>query len=177
MDETWSGSHHIYGDVIVPNGIKLTIMPGTEVIADGKPGEIKLDVAGELTAGQGAVFYSVNKTTTGWKGIYVTGRATLEGVTVVNAERGLVIDGTDFIINQCVFRENYLGVHVINSRPLIKNSIFENNTWYGVKEDKGGSPILTECIFVGNRRNYYHQTMTSISIDQINGLPENSGNK
>ena len=177
VDETWSGIHYIYGDVIVPEGIKLTIMPGTEVIADGKPGEIQLKVKGVLIAGSGTVFRSVNKTPTGWKGIYVIGQASFDGVTVSNAERGLAISGSEVTVNQCVFRENHLGIHVINARPLIKNTVFESNAWYGVKEDKGGRPILIECTFIGNKRNYYHQTMTSISVKQINDLPENFGNK
>jgi hypothetical protein len=180
VDETWSGSHRIYGDVIVPSGIKLTILPGTEIIIDGVPGETGYDhaliVRGTLNAGAGTKFTSVTGTAGGWKGILVEGEANLEEGAISYAERGVAaLDGAKVSLNGCTFEHNLAGVHAYNSNPEISSCVFKHNV-YGIKEDESGRPVVKSCRFSGNGMDYYHLELTEISMEQLNGMPGNEGN-
>ncbi len=180
MDETWSGSHRIYGDVIVPAGMKLTIQPGTEIIIDGIPGETgynhALIVRGTLNAQTGTGFTSVTGTVGCWRGILVEGEATLEGVIIRYAERGVTaLDGSKVTLTGCNFENNLAGVHAYGSSPSISNCLFKNNV-YGIKEDASGRPVVTGCRFTDNGIDYYHLELTEINMEQLNGMPGNRGN-
>lgn len=180
VDETWSGSHRIYGDVIVPNGINLTILPGTEIIIDGVPGETgynhSLIVKGTLNAGAGTKFTSVTGTAGGWKGILVEGDVNLAECVISYAERGLAaLDSAKVSLSGCIFEYNLAGVHTYKANPEISSCIFRYNV-YGIKEDEGGRPVVKECRFVENGVDYYHLELTEISMEQLNGMSGNEGN-
>ncbi|MCL6591421.1 MAG: PKD domain-containing protein [Firmicutes bacterium] len=181
MDEVWSGEHHIYADVTVPEGIHLTISPGTRVIIDGMPGagyNHALIIQGGLTAQSGCSFQSANNAVeNGWKGIYITGEATLEGANIYHALRGItVMNAARVTASNCGFIDNYIGIHVYGSRPRIDTCQFANNQWYGIKEDQGGRPIVVNCGFTGNEVGYYQDGVSEISMDDLNRIPGNIGN-
>lgn len=181
MDETWSGIHRIYGDVVIPAGLKLTIQPGTEIIIDGVPGETgfnhALIVKGRLKVGAGTSFTSATGTAGGWKGILAEGEAVLEGVAVRHAARGVAaLKGSGVTLKSCSFENNLAGVHAYGSKPVIRSSAFRNNG-YGIKEDEGGRPVVKDCRFDGNGVDYYHLELTEISMAQLNGMPGNEGNE
>ena len=182
MDEVWSGEHHIYADVTVPEGIVLTISPGTKVIVDGIPGDTgynhALIVHGSLTVQTGTSFISVNGTVeNGWKGIYITGEAALDGANINHAIRGItVMDTANVTVSNCSFMDNYIGIHVYGSHPRIDHCQFTNNQWYGIKEDQGGRPMVLDCGFTGNEVDYYQDEVSEITIDDLNKIPGNSGN-
>jgi len=100
-----------------------------------------------------------------------------ENVTIKHAERGVSVfdDALTEVIN-CTFEDNFVGIHVYNAQPVISITQFINNTWYAIKEDEGGRPGVINCHFSGNRRDYYHQLFTSITIDQLNEINGNDGN-
>jgi len=184
MDEVWNGAHRLYGDVTVPEGIKLTVMPGTSIIVDGIPGDTgydnalivqgALDIPGESG---GVTFSSVTEQPGGWKGIYIEGQADLSGLTVLHAVRGLtVINNADVTVTNCVLRSNTVGIHCYGSTPEIINTSFLSNTWYGIKEDEGGRPVVIECFFADNGIDYYHEELTSITVDRLNEISGNHGN-
>ena len=113
-----------------------------------------------------------------WHGISINGKAVIEGVTVVHALRGLTVaTGADVTVVHGIFQNNNTGVHVFNSRPLIKNTTFSQNTLYGIKEDHGGQPVVINCVFNGNGYDYYRQTLTDLTMEQLNELEENEGNR
>lgn len=181
MDENWKGIHRIYGDVIIPAGLKLTIEPGTEIIIDGVPGETgfnhALIVKGKLKAEMGTSFTSITGTPGGWRGILAEGETELNGVTIRCAERGVAaLDGSSVTLKNCIFENNLAGVHAYGSIPEIDDCLFRNNV-YGIKEDEGGRPLVKGCRFTGNGVDYYHQELTEISLEQLNGMNGNSGNK
>lgn len=184
VDEVWSGVHHIYGDVIVPPERKLTIMPGTRVIADGIYDETgffhAIIIEGNLIAdggSEGIIFVSALGEPSGWRGIYIEGEAVCSNVAVYHAERGVsVMDNALVEIVNCTFEDNFTGIHVYNSQPVIRSTLFTHNLWYAIKEDAGGRPVVINCTFSGNRRDYYHRVFTSITIDQLNEIDGNAGN-
>jgi parallel beta-helix repeat protein len=181
-DEIWFGVHRINGDITVPPGINLIVVPGTQVIIDGIPGETGynhvLIIEGSLTVQTGATFKSITGTVeNGWKGIYITGQATLDGVNIYHALRGITVMNTaNVMVNNCSFTDNYIGIHVYGSKPRIDHCQFTNNQWYGIKEDRGGWPVVTHCGFTGNEVNYYQDQVSEITIDDLNRIPGNGGN-
>jgi hypothetical protein len=187
MNETWRGIHHLYGDVTVPEGITLTILPGTQVIIEQSPGQTgygnALTINGILKAEASesqpiAFTLAGGATLDGWKGITITGQASLDHVAVHEAQRAITTVGTDNVtILNSTISNNYTGVHVCGGHPAISGTIFTSNTLYAIKEENGW-PIVTDCIFTGNGIDYYHDTLTKITLEQLNGLPGrgNGGN-
>ncbi len=180
MNETWSGTHRIYGDVIVPADRILTILSGTEIIIDGIPGETGFNHALIVKGTLNAVtetgtetrisFTSITGTTGGWRGIQVEGEAELGGVAIRYAERGVAgLEGSKVTLNNCIFENNLAGVHAYGSSPLIDSCLFRNNA-YGIKEDDGGRPVVKGCRFAGNGVDYYHLELTEISMEQLNRM-------
>lgn len=176
-DETWSQSCTIIGQVIVPVGKTLTISNDVQVtfiVPTGvNPYQGGLIVHGTLNVGSGVIFTTTEE---GWMGIIIDGAAGINGATFNKARRGLVIlSGSDVTAGNCIFSNNIAGIHVYNSDPAITNCVFESNT-YGIKEDSGAAPVVIGCGFSGNKVDYYHATMTRITMDQLNAISGNSGN-
>lgn len=59
----------------------------------------------------------------------------------------------------------------------LKNTTFSQNTLYGIKEDQSGRPVVINCVFNGNGYDYYHETLTDLTMEQLNALEENEGNR
>jgi hypothetical protein len=181
MDETWRGIHRIYGKVTVPAGVTLAIAPGTEVIVEGSPGGNGLDgallIEGNLDAGTGVSFHSNSGLAGGWRGVTIEGTAYLSGVTIKDAERGLtIVESAQVIVADCTLVANYVGIHVYGAQLVIRNCWFQNNLWWGIKEDEGGRPVMIGCRFTGNGIDYYQDEMTKITVDELNEIEGNSGN-
>jgi len=186
IDETWSGTHHLYGEVIVPENVTLTIEPGARIVIERDPAGAGYDYAliikGTLIIPGGEVVIGLPDDETGlWRGIYTEGRAELNGVTIKQARRGLTaLESSTVTVTGCVFRENEVGLHAYGSSPRITGCFFLENTIYGIKEDKGeessGRPVVIDCRFGGNRYDYYHQDLAVITLEELNGLEGNQGN-
>ena len=181
-DETWSGTQYIHGDVTVPTGITLTVLPGTQVIVNGTADSgFTIDIKGSLNiadSGRTVSFGSSNGQVNSWKGIYLEGQATLEGVIIRDAERGLtVVNGSTASMSNCIFQNNQAGLHVYWTSPTVWNCSFLDNSVYGIKEDEGGRPVVKDCTFSGNGMDYYSEKDTDLTIDEVNQIPGNSGNQ
>lgn len=182
IDETWSGTHHLDGDITVPVGVTLTILPGTVVIANDAASTeaLALNIKGSLIiqgATEGVIFRSANGADR-WLGILVEGTATLDRIIVQDALRGLTtVHGATVTVTNCTFQNNQVGLHAYDATPEVRNSSFINNSLYGIKEDEGGRPVVVGCRFSGNSINYYHEVLTEISIEELNQLDGNSGNR
>lgn len=185
VDETWSGEHHLYGELVVPVGKKLTILPGTTVIIDSESGQTgcdySLNIEGTLEiqgATENVTFRSIAGTSGSWKGIYVDGDAVIEGVTVQHAFRGITIaNNANVTISNSTFKDNIVGMHLYDVQSVIRKVSFDSNIWYGIKEDNDSRPSVIECIFKNNGIDYYHLYFTEISIEQLNDIEGNFGNQ
>lgn len=176
-DTTWGQDHVIFGQVIVPAGINLTISPGVKVTIDGPtdcdPNQNGLIVEGSLNIESGATFTTLQS---GWMGIIVSGSAGVTGANISLAERGMaILANATATINGCTFSRNFIGIHAYASQPVIANCTFWDNV-YGIKEDESGRPAVTGCGFITNEVPYYHETLTRITGEQLNQIPGNSGN-
>ncbi len=181
MDEVWSGEHHLSGKVTVLLGVNLTILPGTRVIVDGNPEETALNVEGTLTiqgGTQNVTFSSAIGTPDCWKGIYIKGQGNLEGVIIQHAIRGItIVDGANVSVSNCILQNNKVGIHVYGVKPMISNTSFLNNIWYGIKEDSGGRPNVINCLFSGNGMDYYMEDLCGITMENLNEVEGNYGNR
>ncbi len=177
QNETWTGIHHIWGTVIVPENITLIISPGAQVIIHRNPGETGYDTAlivnGVLQAYDWAGIAAADGTLEGgWQGIFVYGTASFKNVWIQHALCGVGINnGADVTITGGTISENQIGIHVYHSSPAISNTEIRANRRYGIKED-GGSPNVANCTFSGNGMNYYHTADTRKSIHNVNGNRE-----
>lgn len=172
-DETWSGSQTITEDVVVPAGIRLTIEPGTVVQANLG---CYLKVNGQLDAidpGKGIRFTGQSPDST-WQGIRFDGTGTgiLDGVTVSRAVRGVACTSNGSItLQNDLFSQNDTGVHCFSGIIKVTGCTFQDNTVYGIKEDKGCNPLVENCIFQGNGIPYYDQNLFDLSVEQLNIEP------
>lgn len=185
INESWSGTHRIYGDILVPEGIKLTVLPDTKIIVDGIPGVTgyyhQIEIKGELEIkgkdDSKVQISSVNNKMNSWQGIKVSGLASINGSEIKDAFRAITIDETGQAeISSTTFKENMIGIHVYGSRPKITACIFNDNQLYGIKEDNGGRPIVINSIFSNNGIDYYHLELNKISLDALNDMEGNYGN-
>ena len=184
-NETWTGEHRLNGDVLVPEGVTLTVLPGARVIVDGIPGVTgynhTLKVEGRLMInedGPEVSFSSVLAGPNSWQGIGLYGSADLKNLRIEHAVRGIAVINSDRVaISNCSFLHNQVGVHVYGCRPQIEQTQFEKNTFCGIKEDFSGRPLVTDCRFINNGIDYYHEELTALSMEQLNGIEGNSGNR
>ena len=159
--EEWSTAYPIYGQVIVPVGVTLTIDAGVTVTVSGPPdtdpNQNGLIVYGTLIVNSGATFTTSDLS---WMGIIISGTsasATVADASINLAQRGIAaVDGAVVSVSGCTFSQNFAGIHAYNSQPVVTGCIFLQNT-YGIKEDDGaGASVDGTCTFTGNKVNYYH---------------------
>lgn len=188
-DESWSGQHTINGDILVPEGLVLTILPGTRVLIDRLPGtggdQPQLLVKGELVVGNSAdtsappVEIRLAEAGQGhWEGIYIEGRAELNHVVLEDAIRAItVVNQARVKVLAATISNNLIGLHCYQARPTVEQTVFKNNSRYGIKEDQDGRPLVINCLFTNNGIDYYHQELSRLTIDEINSLAGNSANQ
>jgi hypothetical protein len=177
--EHWRGEHPLYGSVIVPAGMTLTIHSGTNVTVHGA-GDTKLDIKGRLEVwgedGNEVSIKSANASgNSAWQGVIITGSADISHLVIENAKRAITCVDLQAVvtIGSTTFRNNIVGLHSYNSNPVIGACRFENNEWYGIKEDKSAEnkrPKVTGTVFHLNGYNYYHSELKNITINKLNEI-------
>jgi hypothetical protein len=158
-NETWSGTVNIAGDVKVPNGITLTVKPGTVISFNKSPllaytisvnSGAKLDIKG--TADQPITFKSSkeNPTNFDWGGISIFG--VLEAQYCIFANAGSAINSfqySDSSIKNCLFYNNYKSLSYLfnkNINVLVKNCTFSKSGGAKLSTHKGVVTI-SNCNF------------------------------
>ena len=168
-DETWSGSVTITGDVIVPEGITLTIAPGTQVTLNAGLG-LELLIDGTLVA-EGTESANITFTSNAqlpdrgdwtWIRFSGTGEGSMNychieyantGVRLRNAspvishntffKNNYGISGTisSSLISDNTFMDNNFGISIENSSSVIKNNIFNNSFFDGINVHSSASDL------------------------------------
>lgn len=150
-NETWSGNVNLLGDVTVPNGITLTILPGTIIQCDANSdsalsgidtSRIELIVQGNLqaagTSSNKILFTSWPVTTTpqkrDWYGLRFEPSSTnnsiiLENCIIEYGVNGVTIDGGGVVtISKSIFHNNYeIGLSA-NAAINCTDCAFQNNS-------------------------------------------------
>ena len=135
-DETWSGSHTLTGDITIPSGITLTIMPGTHVYI---PSGEKITVEGTLIA-QGTVSEYIYFNMSGsskWWGIKFEDSSNdneciLKYCTIQNASYGAYCYKSSPFIYKCTINNCTIGIYT--AYGTMQHDIFDNeiaNNWSG----------------------------------------------
>lgn len=185
-DEIWSGNCVLTGPVTVPDGVCLTILPGTSVrFPDGGSLLVRGTLHAEADPSAPIVFDSLSASSTlDWAGIRIEdASAVLSSVRVSHALRGLTAGpGSAANITDSEFTENRVGLHAWGAAPLVRSTCFVRNEWYAVKEDAAGAygglrPRLEDCRFTDNGYDYYHEAEGPLEPDEIDGIEGNHGNR
>lgn len=174
-DTTWSGVVLMTGDVTIPVGITLTIMPGTTVMAESytddqqsgnQPSLVSIEVRGTLNArGTAAAPIRFTSTTVGvgvWDQIRFIGTGppsgTIRNAIIENAVVGVhLFSGSVDIINNTFMDNSWSGIMVRGSSPLIVNNIIVGSS-YGINIDAAtSSPLISYNDVYGNGQNYWDQ--------------------
>lgn len=178
MDEDWEGEASISGDITVPKGITLRLKPGTKMDFTGK---YKVLVYGKILiegiAGNPIV---IGANTNAWDGIRLINAeagSVIRYAEIHLATAGAVVSESDLTIENCLFKGNRIGLHILKSAPTVKKCTFEANLIYGVKEDDQAKPTMKDCRFINNLTvDYYEDQLGIIAVEKLNGLGDNSGN-
>jgi len=200
-DTVWRGTIVIDGEVLVPEGVTLTIQSGTRVsFAEGVEPSSKIIVEGALYAQgdfQTYVSFTAEPQSAEWHGVLVeegsVGRLTyvqLIGAKVhtrsastqisycqfsENAGAALTIEGSNPTVEDSVFRTNVVGIRVIRqAAPDIMNNTLMGNV-YGVVCDDGGQPNLDRNVIANNREDGILSRGASSPQIQNNNIIRNGG--
>jgi hypothetical protein len=172
VDEYWQGTHYMMGDIIVPPGIHLEVKPDTEVIISGTPEtgyDHRLTVNGSIAVQSGAGFTMEEGVFAYWNGIKLYGMGIFESAVITGARRGITaVETADLSVTGCTFGGNLTGIHLLGISPEILSCLFTGNARYGIKEDRDALPVVRDCIFSYNTRDYYHYDETVMTPDELN---------
>lgn len=172
-DVTWSGDVFLTDDIVVPEGVILTILPGTVVRIS--PSEstktdpeylsplTEITIRGTLKAEGKAVapvLFLLDGGTGSWGGIIIDGGSvSLSSCEVSNADTGLYVTKGSIDIRDSTLKNNRYGL-VAQGRSAsvyIENSTVEGNE-YGVFILDGAEVREKNTVIQGNRKkdNYSH---------------------
>jgi len=156
-DETWKGTVHLNGDIIIPEGVSLTLLPGTTVTIDrlldslhsgDDPNRIEIIVQGTLLS-QGTEAEPVlitpaltPKKTSDWGGIKVTGTLEMAYTTLEYGDYGLYCESKTSATHCDVqhstiqlMNDNGISVYADNKQTAqinISDSLIQQNGGYGI---------------------------------------------
>ncbi len=184
--EYWTGPVTLTGIVEVPSSLSLTLdsVDGTVNAIFGEDdvmdGGIVVDSGALLTvanSGTRSVFDAIYSGLL-WRGITVGGTASGSGLELQCAERGLILlPAGSLSLSQAVLSEDLIGIHLLGGTMNLIGATFTDNIEYGIKEDGAGAYGVLSSVFFNNGVNYYRQGITQITMDELNALPGNSGNR
>ncbi len=177
-NEIWSGTVNLTGAVTVPNGLTLTLQPGTIVKF---PSGASLIANGKLIA-NGASFLPINGSTPGsWGSITLNGAgasgSSLNGVTM---QYGYAVvcnpEAANITINNCTIQNNQYGILCYSSSPIISNNQILYNTYAGIQNTMNANPHIENNTItnIGRANNsigvYLYGGQGYINLNTISGF-------
>jgi len=114
----------------------------------------------------------------GWGTILVSGTARFGQDEITGADRGVAaLAGSRVTLTGTNLHGNKTGLHVAGVAAVrVDQASITSNTVYGVKEDAGGRPVMTNTTIRNNFRNYYSWDRGLLGIAAVNALGQNIGN-
>lgn len=178
-DETWSESHVVDGEVIVPAGITLTIAPETLVVFQATG---RIVVQGKLYAVDPGKKIQLDWQSgpDNWRGVLFkdTGSGELDGVSVRHVEWGInVSDSGTLILKNVFFTDNVIGLGYYGGIAIASDCVFSNNPYCAVyNQSEVSNPQLIHCYFAGNSMHYYDYYGPLLTSEELNQISGNEGN-
>lgn len=170
-DTRWFGEIRVTGDVIVPQGVTLTIEPGTDIFFSPKadasrsgkdPKHVEIIVMGRILAEGsregGAILFtsgSHEPQMYDWYGIIIkdnTERSRFKNCIIEYAYKGITCYGSDPEIISCEIRYNqYAGISAeVRSNPLIRSSTITGNDFAGLNCELASNPVVEKNVISQN---------------------------
>ena len=150
-DIIWSNKIIIKGQIELPSSSTLTIIPGTIITPEE---ESELIIFGSIIA-EGTedrpIIFKAQPSNAGnqyWSGITLLNRSSssFKYCEIENAEYAILyenIESENHTFENCLIKDNYTGIGVYSSSPVIKENIIRDNT-LGIACFNDSSPILTD---------------------------------
>jgi parallel beta-helix repeat protein len=170
-DTTWSGEVNLTEDILVPEGVVLTILPGTKIVVT-PAGSTKTDpeylssmteitirgvLRSEGTEDSPIAFFS-SENAGAWAGIFVDGgTAYLSSCIIRDADTGVYLLTGNLHIKNSIFKQNHYGIVSQGKDSVlhIGSSRIEEND-YGILEFNGAKVRLENTVIKGNRKKDRH---------------------
>lgn len=126
--------YYVYSPMTVPNGVTITVQPGTVFKSNGSAVfnvQGRLDVLG--TVAQPAVFTVLEDDAHGLPGdMNQDGASTQPAVSNANFLNYLAVSDDASVVERALFRYGNSGVSTVSARPRVRRSTFERCTWGAV---------------------------------------------
>ena len=196
-DVVWSTDQVMTGSIVIKPGARLTVASGVRVSvaraidpATGEGLSISVEPGGTLVLSPGAIVQPIGWQPDApagaawvyWAGIVVEGTAAVTGGAIRGAARGVVaMPGSNVTVRDARIEACRTGVHAVGVgvEPEINATWFVGCARYGIKEDEGAVPVVTDCVFDRNTYDYYDTVLTAIAAEDIDVLQpgHNHGNR
>jgi hypothetical protein len=196
-DVVWTTDQVMTGSIVIKPGARLTIADGVHVSvvravdpATGVGLSISVRPGATLVMSPGSIVQPVgwlSEAEVGegwdyWAGIVVEGTAIIDGGTIRGATRGVAaLPGSDVVLQVALVEACRTGVHAYGTgvEPAIDRTSFVGCSRYGIKEDAGAAPVVTDCAFARNTCDYYDTALTAVVAEDIDLLEpgRNHGNR
>lgn len=151
VDTVWSGAVELRRDILVKAGATLTIEPGTVVrVASGKTIWVDGQIRAEGSGSKRILFTTLaQESKARWHQLMVRkGRARLRFCDFEYADMAYHSHFTDVVIDNCIFRDNEIGIRFKGGPVVVRHSLFINNDYAVVPNFAEGEVV--ENVFSGN---------------------------
>jgi len=202
QDEIWTGKVLITGDIVIPEGITLTVLPGTFITfsGDGSDNDVETAVLNELSLGKcnlivegdliiqgkedsrvviGGLTPDANRLTPVWWGGIIFGGlnvgSLIEYAEIRYADVALVFTGSSlpWIVNSTI-ANNDVGIMTFDfSSPRIIGNRIEKNALWGISCYDFSFPMISENSIKGGEVGIGCQN-SSFPVIQYNELADNN---
>ncbi len=192
-DTTWSGTISVSDDVLIPEGVTLTIAPGTTVLVT--PSEstktdpeflsslTEITVRGTLRANgtdqQPVTFSGTGDKRASWAGIIIDGgSATLHSCVVSDAETGLTVIAASVDVTGSTLTKNRYGLLVQGNQAIVRlqRSLIREND-YGLFLLNGAGIESRDTVIAENRKKDRYETSAgTVRPDKVLPVKAGKGN-
>lgn len=164
VDEYWTGNHKITGEIIVPDGKKLTaenILITVDGIAAETLIESGFNISGEMEC-LGNVEIKSHNPLLNWKGIMINGNLKASRMDISGALRAFtLLEPCNIHIDNLNITNCITGLHLFGGTFVTNNLSISYCTQYGIKIESEGNYDYGNLDLYKNGKNIYHNGITN----------------